>query len=289
LTPPLALDHVVLVVSELPTAIRQFNQMGFTVTPGGVHAGGLTHNALVSFADGVYLELLATTNRLSQRLLVLLRRVGLLSLYTARDNAFSRRFKASIAAGYGLSDYCLRAADLDLELPALQRGGLIIEGPIPGGRIRPDGQQVSWRVAIPATVDLPFLIDDTTLRELRVPNAPPEGHKNQVIGVAGITLGVHSLEESIARYRLLTGADPDPISQLPLPGIQNIEFSLGATRLSLVQPGRASQAMRKAVGRRLARPLIIWLQTLAVEPSGLLGLSYLPGKGVTLSRGNPFA
>ena len=110
LTTPLALDHVVLVVSELPTAIRQFNQMGFTVTPGGVHAGGLTHNALVSFADGVYLELLATTNRLSQRLLVLLRRVGLLSLYTARDNAFSRRFKASIAAGYGLSDYCLRAA-----------------------------------------------------------------------------------------------------------------------------------------------------------------------------------
>jgi hypothetical protein len=47
--------------------------------------------------------------------------------------------------------------------------------------------------------------------------------------------------------------------------------------------------MRKAVGRRLARPLIIWLQTLAVEPSGLLGLTYLPGKGVTLSRGNPFA
>jgi hypothetical protein len=121
---PLILDHVVLVVGELPPAIRQFNQMGFTVTPGGVHAGGLTHNALVSFTDGTYLELLATTSRAKQSLLVLLRRTGLLGLYTARDTAIDRRFKRGIATGSGLSDYCLLSPNLDLDIPAIQRRGL---------------------------------------------------------------------------------------------------------------------------------------------------------------------
>jgi len=284
----LVLDHVVLVVGELPPAIRQFNQMGFTVTPGGIHAGGLTHNALVSFADGAYLELLATTSRAKQNLLILFQRTSLLRLYTARDTAFDRRFKSGIASGLGLSDYCLRSGNLDIDIPVIQRRGLDLDGPIIGGRQRPDGQQVSWRTAVPPTFDVPFLIDDITPHQLRVPVPPPEGHPNQVIGIGGITLGVRDLEASTGQIRSLIGTEPDSISQFPLPGVQSIEFPLGAVRIGLIQPGRALSTMRKTLGRRRARPLIIWLRTPSREPTGLLGLSYLPGKGVTLSRGNPF-
>ena len=285
----LILDHVVLVVGELPPAIRQFNQMGFTVTPGGVHAGGLTHNALVAFADGTYVELLGTTRRAKQNLLILLRRTGLLRLYTARDNAFDRRFKTGVASGSGLSDYCLLSSNLDLDMPTILRRGLILDGPIIGGRLRPDGERVSWRTAVPPTVDLPFLIDDITPRQLRVPIPPPDGHPNQVIGIAGITLGVQNLEASTGQFRSLIGTEPDSTSHFPLPGVQSIEFPLGDTRIGFIQPGRALPTMRKTVGRRRARPLIIWLLSSSTEPSGLLGLSYLPGKGVTLSRGNPFS
>src|SRR4030088_924396 len=53
------LDHVVLVVLDLAAAVADHRARGFTVTPGGEHAGGLTHNALVGFQDGSYLEIIA--------------------------------------------------------------------------------------------------------------------------------------------------------------------------------------------------------------------------------------
>src|SRR4051794_39931343 len=56
---PAAIDHIVIAVSELDQAVADYQQIGLTVTPGGEHKGGATHNALVSFADGTYLELIA--------------------------------------------------------------------------------------------------------------------------------------------------------------------------------------------------------------------------------------
>src|SRR5918998_5896519 len=56
---PVELDHFVIVVADLDRAIEDYAALGFTVTPGGVHADGRTHNALVPFADGTYLELIA--------------------------------------------------------------------------------------------------------------------------------------------------------------------------------------------------------------------------------------
>ena len=53
------LDHVVIVVSSLAEASRSFAAAGLTVTPGGRHDEIPTENALVAFADGSHLELLA--------------------------------------------------------------------------------------------------------------------------------------------------------------------------------------------------------------------------------------
>src|SRR5439155_691104 len=53
------LDHVAMVVRDLDSATDDYRRRGFTVTPGGEHADGLTHNALIPFADGSYLELVA--------------------------------------------------------------------------------------------------------------------------------------------------------------------------------------------------------------------------------------
>jgi hypothetical protein len=38
--------------------VADFNELGFTLTPGGTHPAE-TQNALVCFQDGTYLELLA--------------------------------------------------------------------------------------------------------------------------------------------------------------------------------------------------------------------------------------
>ena len=53
------LDHIVIGVHDLAAAAADFTQAGFQVTPGGEHSSGNTHNALVTFADGAYLELIA--------------------------------------------------------------------------------------------------------------------------------------------------------------------------------------------------------------------------------------
>jgi Glyoxalase-like domain len=53
------LDHLVILVEELEGTIAGYEELGFRVTPGGEHADGLTCNALVLFADGTYLEIVA--------------------------------------------------------------------------------------------------------------------------------------------------------------------------------------------------------------------------------------
>ena len=53
------LDHIVFLVDDLDEAIVGWRREGYAVTPGGVHADGLTHNALICFSDGGYIELLA--------------------------------------------------------------------------------------------------------------------------------------------------------------------------------------------------------------------------------------
>ena len=50
-----AIDHLVIMVRDLGAAIRDYSELGFTVVPGGSHPTG-THNALIAFADGSYLE-----------------------------------------------------------------------------------------------------------------------------------------------------------------------------------------------------------------------------------------
>ena len=55
----LTLDHVVIRVNDLERVIADYTALGFTVQRGGTHADGVTHNALVGFADGSYLELIA--------------------------------------------------------------------------------------------------------------------------------------------------------------------------------------------------------------------------------------
>src|SRR3954471_17062285 len=53
------IDHIVILVGELEQAIADYSALGFIVVRGGAHPDAVTHNALVAFADGAYLELIA--------------------------------------------------------------------------------------------------------------------------------------------------------------------------------------------------------------------------------------
>ena len=150
----LQIDHIVIAGRGLAQMSRDYEQAGFTVTPGGEHVGGATHNALVSFADGAYFELLA---------------------FAEPDRPQVHKWWAKLANGEGTVDFALLSDGLDAEADRLRQAGVAVDGPRDGGRLRPDGQRIAWRTIMLAdgATPLPFVIEDVTAHGLRVPPAPP--------------------------------------------------------------------------------------------------------------------
>ena len=174
------LDHLVILVRNLEIASADYGRLGFVVTPGGEHADGLTRNALVPFEDGTYLEL-----------------VSFLDPEAPTDNVWGwRRF----VPHEGLIDYCAASDDLDSDVGRLRSLGFEVDGPDDGGRRLPDGTEIRWRVARIRQEGriLPFLIEDFTPRELRVPGGPATRHPNGATGVSGLDISAPDPERATA-------------------------------------------------------------------------------------------
>ena len=204
----LRLDHLVVLVRDLDTAVENYRRLGFTVAPGGRHADGATHNALVVFADGTYLELVAFTRRFAIPMLRAARRLGVLSRFVSTDPSFGRRLRVRAAIATGLVDFVLVPTAIGRDIEAIRGRGLAIDGPISGGRLRPDGQEVAWQLGFPHAPELPFLCADVTPRALRVPTGEIRTHANGALAVASVTVEVADLEAASAAYGQLLGGDP---------------------------------------------------------------------------------
>ena len=195
---PLTLDHVVVLVRDLERTITDYEAIGFTVQRGGTHADGATHNALVGFADGSYVELIAF-------------------LKPTSEHRWGRHEAAGIE---GFIDFALLPGNVGEVVAAACARGLNYAGPFDGGRVRLDGERLAWQIGTPPTPELPFLCGDVTPRALRVREGDVRLHRNGVTGVASLTLAVTDLEASLQRYRALFGPgatkDAGPIA---LPGL----------------------------------------------------------------------
>ena len=188
-----ALDHVVIAVEDLERAIADYRALGFTVEPGGRHPGRTSHNALVVFEDGAYLELIAWT----------------------APNPAERWNVELLAHGEGFMDFALLPEDVPRAIAEASARGLTLNGPIDGGRVRPDGKELKWQTGRQTSFDLPFLCGDVTPRDLRVPTGAARRHGNGATGVATVVVAVKDLEISRARYEALLGVRvPDAAVEL---------------------------------------------------------------------------
>jgi hypothetical protein len=258
----LSVDHVVLVVKDLSTGTRHFKELGFTVAPGGVHAGGLTHNALIGLADGAYLELVAATRRSLSSLLRLIQLTHSWQIYPPARSPMGRRFLGLIANGPGLGDYALLSPDLESTLNEVQARGLSLEGPFPGSRMRSDGQQVSWRTAVPTTTDLPFLIEDVSPHDLRLPPEASRQHQNGATGVAEIKVLVADLKTSVARYQALLGRKADLREPAQTKGMRSAKFQMeDHTAITLVESVDPEPGSRRDLASRQGRPFRLNLRS----------------------------
>ncbi len=257
-------DHAIVLVNDLTLAMKDYSALGFTVTQGGEHENGNTHNALMVFPDGSFLELLGFRRRWALPALRILKRTGVLRLYISRRPPLERRLAPKVDAGKGLVDFALLFRSIEDDLDAVRSRGLAIEGPLSGGRVQPDGQRVSWLFGVPLAPDLPFLIGDVT------PSREREHHPNGVEGVAGVTLGVADLDASVARYKALLGREPNEGSAITLPEARTMGFVLDSATITLAMPIGHSHHLRSHLAQRGEGLYALRLRTTKSGSAGML-------------------
>lgn len=255
----LPLDHIVIAVNDLDVTIADYTVLGFNVQRGGDHPGRSTHNALVVFADGSYFELIAWKEPAPQE----------------------RWWQLLQRHGDGIVDFALLPRDTADTVAGAKARGLVLDGPLDGGRLRPDGERLRWQTARSPSPDLPFLCGDVTPRALRVPTGSARVHPNGAIGVASLAIAVHDLDTSLARYRALFGNGTDDESAyvgqpVSLPGVdlRLAVIAIGGSALVLSAlrdtVGTPSSPLAQRLAERGEGPYALVLRTSDARQAGSL-------------------
>lgn len=225
-----SIDHIVVAVRDLEIAKTNYEALGFTVVPGGRHPVG-THNALIGFGDGAYIELIA--------------------FYEANP---SHKWWTPLQQGGGLVDFCVQTDDLRGDTEAFRKAGVPIDDPAPLSRVRPDGYQLRWVLSIPRGGHrgvAPFLIEDETPREERVPRQTV--HANGTRGIGTVAVAVDDVAAVATWYAEVLRQPGRAIHRPELDGA-GMRFTVGPHALDLVAP-------RGTVG-----PLRDWLAARGPSP-----------------------
>jgi hypothetical protein len=226
----LEIDHLVIVVKDLQQAANDYQQLGFTVVPGGKHPVG-SHNVLISFADGSYLEVIA--------------------FYRV---AIDHRWWQPLHKGERLVDYCMQTDDLQGDTLKLRDAGVAINDPVPWSRTRPDGYELKWILSLATGSHrgvAPFLIQDVTPRNERIPQQ--FDHKNAAVGIDTVTIAVDELSQVGRWYSAVLGQSGKPILRTEL-GAEGLSFSIRQHTVEFLKPSNASS------------PLINWISTYGPSP-----------------------
>lgn len=141
----LRLDHIVYAAPDLGAAVDALEKrLGVRASPGGRHEGLGTHNALLSFSDEAYLEVIGPDPEQPKPT-------------TPRPFGID-----SLAAGR-LVTWAAKEPNLEARIEAARAADYDPGNVIPVSRATPDGRRLEWRLTIRPTPGgdglVPFLID----------------------------------------------------------------------------------------------------------------------------------
>jgi len=124
-------------------------------------------------------------------------------------SAVGRRFLPLLAGRPGVADVVLVGTALERRAREWRRAGLVVTGPVAMSRERPDGETLAWELLLPADPRLPFLIEDKTPRERRVPSSPEATrHANGATGIASVMVRTPDVPATALEYAARFDATP---------------------------------------------------------------------------------
>ena len=234
----LGIDHIVIAVHNLDAAIETYGGLGFTVVEGGRHPYG-SHNALIGFADGSYIELLAFYE----------------------DSPAHPWWDLLHQRGGGLIDFCMATDDIRADLAAFRAKGVDAGDLTDGGRRRPDGYEVRWinnKVGGDFQGVMPFIIEDVTPREERLPKAT--AHANGVTGIHCLSLATAKIERDAGIMSAVLKREGQPFDDDAL-GASGIRFTVGTHIVEYLAPKDKSSLVRTHLAANAPAPYAVSFKT----------------------------
>lgn len=184
-------DHATILVRDLEQASATFRNLGFALTPKGVHEAAGSANHVMNFG-AEYLEIL-TINQ---------------------ETPINAHMVAMLASREGVHLAAARTKDVAAVKAHLDQLGAPSMGPVPVARKVKlpggDEQEAMFEVLVPIppgeAADLTFFFSEHKTPELTLV-AEADGHPNGAIGVLSLEAPVANLSEWTAHLERILGAD----------------------------------------------------------------------------------
>ncbi len=200
------LSHILYKVKNLHEAVKDFEEMGFTVRYGTKKEKAF--NALIWFEEGPFIELF-TIKKSSKILTLMLKLIG--------KKSVAKRFNYFVDAKYGWCEYSIENTREDLEKENIKLKEMNCEyGVLNGRRNNINGLKLKWKLSIPMDLGLPFLMSAYT------PDPRPKSiiHKNGAKSVSKLMWGVSDKNMNIINELV----DDERMDLIEGNGFKKIEF-----------------------------------------------------------------
>jgi len=235
-------------VPDLQQGIDAYRRIGFNISPGGVHPGRGTHNA-IAFHDQDYLELLSVHDR---------------DEYLAGQPGGD--LLEFLARGGGLRYIAVQSDDLMADVAQMRQRGVDVSAPSDGRRQTPTGQTLRWKAAtLGPRHPLPmFFIEHLMPLHERRQASPAGAHPNGVLRVERVYIAVADVAATAEIYSHVLGMPVPKVQRGAVIKADMAVFDLGPTGLTVAQPAEPGPAA-DAFTRRGPGPFQVLYRTRSMD------------------------
>jgi hypothetical protein len=185
----LEFDHAIVAVHDLEQTIADFAARGFTVTRQETVTQRATRSALIFFQNETYIELLARSAESSQNEVI--------------------DFSNLVGEQEGLIGFALRTPDLGSDVKRLLASGFKVGEITEVEQLDRNGTLVHFKMALLDEQVAPFLIQDVSPRNHRIPTDPATTtHTNLALSIRAIEIGTFDPWATWEKYRTLLDIVP---------------------------------------------------------------------------------